>query len=411
MMGKPALLAAVMAAVCLLLGSCMSRPENVLSPIVETAPAASKVDMLVATTRQRADDPGTLFSGERGKAISIDNIVVSIPPDQNRKVGEVQWPRKLPGNPEKDFVTLKAERYTSGKQLTQWLDRNRGPKRRVLVFVHGFNNTYADAVYRFAQIAHDSRTEAAPVLFTWPSRANVLDYGYDKESANFSRFALEELLREAAANPDVDEVTVLAHSMGGWLTVEALRGIAMRDKRVSPKIKNVVLASPDIDVDVFRRQLVEMGPDHPHFTIIVSREDRALRLSKFISGDVDRVGAADVRPYGPMLKSLGITVIDTSNIKSRGDLLKHNTFTDSPEMVRLLGQRLAGQTLAANDTTLGDQLGITIVGAVSAVGTAADTVVSAPVAIISPTTRQRLLERFDAKGKPDDKTELGDIAY
>jgi esterase/lipase superfamily enzyme len=33
----------------------------------------------------------------------------------------------------------------------------------VLVFVHGFNNRFEDAVYRFAQIVHDTRADVVPV--------------------------------------------------------------------------------------------------------------------------------------------------------------------------------------------------------------------------------------------------------
>ncbi len=128
--------------------------------------------------------------------------------------------------------------------------------------------------------------------------------------------------------------------------------MAMRDNSISPKIRNVVLASPDIDVDVFRRQLIEMGPRRPQFTIFASRSDRALAVSNWISGDVDRVGAADLRPYASELKQLGITIVDTTNIKA-GDALVHNTFADNPEMVQLLGQRLSGQSLDKGAYRLG----------------------------------------------------------
>ena len=66
------------------------------------------------------------------------------------------------------------------------------PNSQVLVFVHGFNNRFEDAVFRFAQIIHDSRADVAPVLFTWPSKGSVFAYGYDRESANYSRDALED---------------------------------------------------------------------------------------------------------------------------------------------------------------------------------------------------------------------------
>ncbi|POR56989.1 alpha/beta hydrolase [Bosea psychrotolerans] len=395
MMGSPNRLAL---ALCLLLGACATQPSKILEPVAVSVPGASRVDMLVATTRKPASDPGELFTGERATAISLTNIVVSIPPDSNRKVGEIQWPGRSPGNPQTDFVTLQVKPVPSTSAAMDWY-RNRGSKRRLLVFVHGFNNTYSDAVYRFAQISHDAGIDASPVLFTWPSRASVFDYVYDKESTNFSRNALEELLREAAKSPDVGEVTILAHSMGSWLATEALRGIALRDKAISAKIRNVVLASPDIDVDVFRRQIIEMGPKRPHFTIFSSRNDRALALSRWLSGDVDRVGAADMRPYAAELATLGISIIDTSDVKA-GDPLAHNTFADSPEMVRVLGQRLSGQSLAGGEASLADRVGMAALGGARVAGAA----VAAPVAVIRQAASREFLQQFEAAARPGART-------
>ncbi|WP_436260296.1 alpha/beta hydrolase [Mesorhizobium caraganae] len=84
----------------------------------------------------------------------------------------------------------------------------------MLIFVPGFDNGHAEAVYRFAQLVHDARISAAPVPFTWPSRGNVLDYVYDRESTIYSRFGLDAVLNAAVDSPDVAEVVILAHSMG-----------------------------------------------------------------------------------------------------------------------------------------------------------------------------------------------------
>ncbi len=89
------------------LEDCASRLENVLQPVAAAGPGTSTVDMMVATTRRPTDKPGELYSGERGTAISFNDIVVSIPPDRNRKIGEVQWPSHVPANSEKEFGVLK----------------------------------------------------------------------------------------------------------------------------------------------------------------------------------------------------------------------------------------------------------------------------------------------------------------
>jgi esterase/lipase superfamily enzyme len=367
---------------------CATRVENVLQPpqVAVAASDASRVNMLVATTRKSSNDPGRLYSGERGTAISLNNVSVSIPPDRNRKIGEVQWPSRLPPNPEKEFAVLEVDKVASEVQALAWFRKNRNAKRQVLIFVHGFNNTYADAVFRFAQIVHDSGTDAAPILFTWPSRGRAFDYLYDKESANYSRRALEDLILQAARSPDVQDVTILAHSMGGWLAAEALRGVAMREKSIPAKIKNVILASPDIDIDVFRRQFIEMGPKRPHFAILTSTRDKALEVSGWLSGGVDRVGGADLRPYASVLEELGVSVIDTSAIETK-DPLGHNTFAGSPEIVRLLGRRLAGQSLSGREASFADRAGV---AAANFAGSAARVAVAAPVSVISGEARDVL---------------------
>jgi esterase/lipase superfamily enzyme len=383
------------------LQGCAGRPEGVLIPSkVAEAKGATKVDVLVATTRRPSNVPGILFSGERGREPSVTEISVSIPPDKNRKIGQVQWPKRLPADPAKDFATLSVTPMKVNDART-WLHHNLTKSRRVMVFVHGFNNRYEDAVYRFAQIAHDSNADVAPVLFTWPSRGSIFAYNYDKESTNYSRDALELMLRRLSTDPSVGEVTVMAHSMGSWLTVEALRQMAIRDGRVAPKITNVILASPDLDVDVFSRQFAELGPKRPHFTLFVSQDDRALSLSRRISGNIDRLGQVDptVEPYRTEFEKAGIVVLDLTKLRG-GDSLNHGKFAESPEVVKLIGNRLIdGQAVTDSDVGIGERLGAVALGTAQTVGGAASVAVSAPIAVFDPTTRRNYNDQVGRFGQ------------
>ena len=156
------------------LAAC-GRPIGVMQPISENVPGTSKVDLLVATTRLPDKDPAILFSGERGPGLKVDAVSVSIPPEANRKVGQVQWPSRLPGDPLKNFVTTAVKPLATEADGRAWVHAELPKNRRVLIFVHGFNNRYEDAVYRFAQIVHDSHADVAPIVFTWPSRASIFD--------------------------------------------------------------------------------------------------------------------------------------------------------------------------------------------------------------------------------------------
>ncbi len=377
--------------------SCASPPEGVLSPVAQSAPDATEISIMVATTRAPSENPGLLYSGERGDAIDFNELVISIPPEANRKIGEVQWPKKLPANPAREFATLSAKPFTTVNEVSAWYERNKSPSGRLLIFVHGFNTRYESAVYRFAQIAHDSKTDATPVMFTWPSRGSVFDYGYDKESTNYSRSALEALLTEAARTSEIKDITILAHSMGTWLTMESLRQMAIRNDGVPSKISNVILASPDLDVDVFRQQLADMGPKRPKFTVFVSKDDRALTLSRRISGNVDRLGQIDISNpvYRDEFERGGITILDLSALQV-GDRLNHSKFAESPEVVKLLGQRLIdGQAVTDQDLGLGAELGATAMSVSNTVGSAAGMAISAPISILDPKAR----DTFDAQSR------------
>ena len=381
----------------MVLAGCGGRPVGVMQAAGTAAPGTSKVDLLVATTRAADDNPAVLFSGERGTGLAVNAVDVSIPPEANRKVGQVQWPSRLPADPLRNFVTVSVDPLEGERAGETWLKTHMPKSRRVLVFVHGFNNRYEDAVYRFAQIVHDLHADVAPVVFTWPSRGSIFDYNYDKESTNYSRDALEELLTRTAANPAVSDITIMAHSMGTWLTVEALRQMAIRNGHVAPKINNVILASPDLDVDVFGRQFASLGKERPHFTIFVSQDDRALALSRRISGNVDRLGQIDpsVEPYRSKLEAAGITVLDLTKLKG-GDRLNHGKFAESPEVVKLIGDRLiAGQTITDFNVGLGEAVGAVAMGAAQTAGSAVSVAVSTPIAIFDPRTRRN----YDAQLK------------
>ena len=370
-------------------------------PIGEPLPGTAQVDMLIATTRAPSSDPGEQYSGERGSAMDLNALSISIPPEGARTVGEVQWPKKLPPDPARDFATLSVTPVVGTEEAASWFRRNRTKSGRLLVFVHGFNSRYEHAVYRFAQIVHDSHTGAAPLLFTWPSRGSVFAYAYDKESTNYSRTALEAVLSTAVKDDAVREITVLAHSMGTWLTIEALRQMAIREGSIPAKISNVILAAPDLDIDVFRQQLADMGPVRPKFTIFVSRDDRALTISRRISGDVDRLGQVDISDPATqqLLEREKVTALDLTALQG-GDRLNHLKFAESPEIVRLLGDRLiAGQTVTDQKVSLGAELGAAAASVTSAVGSTAGLAASVPIAVFDPNTRDSLEEQVDRFGQ------------
>jgi esterase/lipase superfamily enzyme len=372
--------------------ACSSRPYGNLL-VGTTAPGASQVDLLVATTRAPVvEPPGVMFGGARGRGLDFADIVVSVPPDSARKAGEVQWPSSPPGDPQRDFVTLRADRLDLAQAKADFNAQvARTPGRKVLVFVHGYNTRFEEAVYSFAQIVHDAHVDVAPILFTWPSGGSLVDYVYDRDSAMYSRDALEAVLQALVDSRNVGSISILAHSMGNYLAVESLRQMAIRDRGLPSKIRDVMLASPDIDVDVFRRQIAEIDvkPRTTQFTLFVSRDDKALGLSSFLARDSTRLGRLDptIEPYSSMLEKAQVNVIDLTGVASN-DAANHSKFATS-EVVTAIGERLAkGQTMTEANPGVVESLGSFTKGMLDVAAGAA----TAPSRIVDPTLSEKSVD-------------------
>ncbi len=102
--GRLAVLACI--GIALAAGGCATRPsQGVLIPVASAAEGASRVQVFAVTTRQRSTtDAGEMFNGERAGGTSYAAVTVSIPPNSARKIGEIQWPSSLPGDPDHDFA-------------------------------------------------------------------------------------------------------------------------------------------------------------------------------------------------------------------------------------------------------------------------------------------------------------------
>ena len=324
MIGRFHVLTAAAIASAVFCCGCSGLSQGALAPVAQAnTEGTSLVPVLVATNRKRSPaDAGVKFDGAPAEEVSYASVTVSIPPDATRKIGEVQWPTSLPADAQQSFVTVSAN-YLDKQSFVSGLSAaaKRTGRGKVLVFVHGFNNRFDEAVYRFAQITHDSKVPAIPVLFSWPSRGVVglRAYQDDLENANNSRDAVEQLLDTIGANANVKEVNIVCHSMGCLLTLEALQSKALHAGKIGDKVKNVMLVAPDVDINLFRTQMREMGSARPRFALFVSQDDHALKLSKSIAGGVTRLGQVDPdqEPYKTDFRREGVMAFDLTSLRGR----------------------------------------------------------------------------------------------
>lgn len=364
------LAAAVVASGC---GSAPERPLFAAEAAASQAGIAETHGIFVATTRRKAEDPRAVFDGRRSPDRAFARIAVSVP--RAHAVGAVERPKGRIADPSRYFTAQSLAVYDGLETFTGEVRADsRRDGGRALVFVHGYNTGFDEAVYRATQIVHDAGYDGAPILFTWASGGRTIDYVYDRDSANAARDALEDLLRSLSRS-GVERVDIVAHSMGTWLTMEALRSLAIAgDRELGGKLGDVVLASPDIDVDVFKSQMRRYGVPKRPFFVLLSDDDRALRLSSLISGQQPRLG--EYRD-APDIAGLGLVVVDLTRVKA-GDSYNHTKFADNPALVALLGERLrlGDKFTGGPDVTDAPEL------LAAGVGAAAEVIITTPFRVI-----------------------------
>ena len=347
------------------------------------ADVAGTVQIYVATTREPSAEP-VYFNGERATRLSFARLDITVP--RSHKAGELELPDSGPGDPAKHFTATNMERLNLAPVIAdvrREIMRRPANQRDVLVFVHGYNTNFADAAYRFAQIVYDSGFKGVPVLFTWPSRGQLLAYPYDRESAYFSRDFLEANLRGITRDIGPGRMDILAHSMGTILTLETLRQATIRgDGTFGGKLRDVMLAAPDVDVDVFKTLMYVIRRP---VTVFVSADDRALDFSKRFAGDKMRLGAVSAKDTELIadLEKRGARIIDLSEVSS-GDSLNHAKFASSPRVVQLIGERLRqDKGIGFAGPQFGDKFGDVAGGVVGTVGSTVGLVVTAPITVLS----------------------------
>jgi esterase/lipase superfamily enzyme len=304
-------------------------------PQFDASRISTKPKLLVATTRKAIagarEKPW--FAAERGSSTLAAQVSLT-PPDNSRfslgAIGLSEWRldsvELLPGQ-----VADLAAQATHG--------------RDILIYVHGYKNTFETAALDAVRLADGISFQGDAMVFAWPSRAGLLDYAYDRESAMYSRDALEQVLETLMASPGGGRMHIVAHSLGTMLTLESLRQLnASHPEVAADKIGAVVFAAPDIDMDVFASSIPRLGVLARKITVIAASNDLALAVSRKIAGGVTRVGAAEKA----QLEGLGLHVVDATG--EGWGIINHDLFLSNAavrQVIRRAVDEAGGNALAA----------------------------------------------------------------
>jgi esterase/lipase superfamily enzyme len=288
--------------------------------------------ILYGTDRRPSAAPGTsvAFGVERGDLV-VGVCEVSVPLDH--RVGDLEAPRlwklEFRPDPSKHIVLLSTSRLdpqSFRKLLQQRLTQAK--VRSGLVFIHGFNVSFEDAAQRTAQLAKDLDFDGVPSFYSWASNGKVVDYAADGEQARRAVPYLRDYLKLVFADPQLDEVHLIAHSMGNRVLTAALQQLAAeRPASARPKLGQIALVAPDIDAEVFRTQIApQIVGVGRRLTLYGSTRDKALLASKKVHNYPRAGDLSDTVTIVNGMDTIDASAVDTS-------FVGHSYFGDNRSVI------------------------------------------------------------------------------
>jgi Alpha/beta hydrolase of unknown function (DUF900) len=226
---------------------------------------------------------------------------------------------------------------------------------RVLVYVHGFRETFFTTSRDSFQIARLTGFDGPVIEYSWPSEGALLGYAVDETNMYWDGRNFQKFLQKLARQPWTKEIVLVSHSLGARLVLPAVEFVDLTSSsQDSSNISNIILASPDVDREDFERDIAEevlsarrVNNDR-RITVYVSAKDKALALSRGIHG-YPRLGSPfcfnpfeaaaltaqglPARCYAAKFKydvapqKSGLTIIDTTDVSRKNT--GHSDFLSS----------------------------------------------------------------------------------
>ena len=232
------------------------------------------------------------FRGESDEKLHYGICEVVIP--NGHKIGSLgskMWGRL---NRKLQDDRLKIKQIIGLDQELFWTFLNNSTKRmrtkeRPTLFVHGYKNSFDDAVLRAAQIGYDLGLGQGIGLFSWPSAGKGAEYAADEATIDSSKYYLADFIEEFVLKSELKSINVIAHSMGCRCLLGALEVLSKDREDVLEKLNQVILAAADVDTRWMDKLAQDTIDSSTRTTSYVSGEDKALSVSKWLHG-FSRVG-------------------------------------------------------------------------------------------------------------------------
>jgi esterase/lipase superfamily enzyme len=313
-------------------------------------PTAKLVNAIIwfATNRKRDTTAPTSrkFNNDDSSVLTLGRVNVKIPkvivgPANNLtslwSISDNTSNLRFPSLASTDIIESSAE-----TRSTLIANRVQASTQELLLFVHGFSTSFENAAIRSAQIASDLNFKGISAFYAWPSKDSFSQYSSDEEAVQLAEPTFNTFLDEVAS-AGFSSVSVVAHSMGTRLVSKVVLNRIQTGKNIS-FLKDIVLAAPDINVDLFQ-QYYDAGLSSlsSRLSIYASSNDVALRAS-YVVHRYKRLG--DAQP--PIKLFTGIDLIDASRVSPLERGYGHAYIVDSTAVIDDLRELITLRQRASN---------------------------------------------------------------
>ncbi|MET0355674.1 MAG: alpha/beta hydrolase [Cellvibrio sp.] len=272
------------------------------------------IDVLVVTNRKLKSENFGCTNDQIG--VQTDTSphygVCKINVPKNHSTGQVPLTKDGRQSSHEFFKILNSKTLTEASIFEYLKKTNRYP----LVFVHGFNVRYEDAVVRASQIAYDLKYQGPVVLFSWPAGAGdgflneqLISRTYDTnlKNAKDSISIFKNFLNQLKLNNL--KVNLIVHSMGHQVVLPALRDFAAQDQDTKI-INELILNAPDFSANEFINIADMVKSNSKRITIYCSYNDRAMTASEFYNKN-PRFGAC---AFSEQIDSINVSLVDDPSL-------------------------------------------------------------------------------------------------
>jgi esterase/lipase superfamily enzyme len=303
----------------------------------------SVVKVYYATDRNRTGytDPASIYGTDRSdNKLSYGSCEVSVPKDH--RVGQLEAPSlvrfEFTEDPAKHVLVMSVKEQAESEFYKEIGAKFASSKEKsALIFVHGYNVKFKDAARRTAQMAYDLKFPGVPVFFSWPSQGSYLGYTVDETNIDYAKADLKKFIQSFVRTSGARQIYLVAHSMGNRGLTGALSELFRESPEVKTSIKEVILAAPDIDAAVFKRDIVPAltGPGQ-NLTLYASSNDWALKASKRFHGYARAGDSGDHMTVVP-----GMITIDASGVET--SFIGHVYFAESTSIISDIFEMFSGR--------------------------------------------------------------------